>query len=243
MFSTEIKLVFGFDIWIYYKARNYGQSTENVPLKKLFFRSTPRMAEHFVRLFTNLKKNPIGKQTLQAKVPQSTRVLQKCHKKCITIPRLPVPLVSSLLRSICLVSSHNVLSCVVWRNQTTAVKETYVLTYVIKSTIDSVNFYYKNKTKQKKPFSPKKITIVQEIKFDSQTIDRSFTLSLFTSNTSVTNTRYCKILPTLNQVPSMSSIIFMRINYGRLARCCVIAKIEHKSIKSDTSRSWRRSRH
>lgn len=77
MFSTEIKLVFGFDIWIYYKARNYGQSTENVPLKKRFFRSTPRMAEHFVRLFTNLKKNPIGKQTLQAKVSQSTRVLQK----------------------------------------------------------------------------------------------------------------------------------------------------------------------
>ena len=238
MFSTEIKLVFGFDIWIYYKARNYVQSTENVPLKKRFFRSTPRMAEHFVRLFTNLKKNPIGKQTLQAKVPQSTRVLQKWHKKCITIPRLPVSLVPSLLRSICLVSSHNVLSCVVWRNQTTAVKETYVLTYVIKSTIDSVNFYYKNKTKQNKPFSPKKITIVQEIKFDSQTIDLSFTLSLFTSNTSfIIYTRYCKILPTLNQVPSMSSVIFMRINYGRLARCCVIAKIEHKSIKSDTSRS------
>lgn len=112
MFSTEIKLVFGFDIWIYYWARNYGQSTENVPLKKRFYRSTPRMAEHFVRLFTNLKKNPIGKQTLQAKVSQSTRVLQKCHKKCITIPRLPVPLVPSLLCSICLVSSHNVLSCV-----------------------------------------------------------------------------------------------------------------------------------
>ena len=206
------------------------------PVKEPILRSTPRMAEHFVRLFTNLKKNPIGKQTLQAKVSQSTRVLQKWHKKCITIPRLPVPLVPSLLRSICLVSSHNVLSCVAWRNQTTAVKETCVLTYVIKSTIDSVNFYLKKK-QQNKPFSLKKITIVQEIKFDSQTIDRSFTLSLFTSNTSVTNTRYCEILPTLNQVPSMSSIIFMGINYGRLARCCVIAKIEHKSIKSDTSRS------
>ena len=47
------------------------------PVKEPILRSTPRMAEHFVRLFTNLKKNPIGKQTLQAKVSQSTRVLQK----------------------------------------------------------------------------------------------------------------------------------------------------------------------